>query len=374
MNEQFIKASWATKQPWRGLFVLVVTLLISFIITASFDIGKFTGFFGYFVMSCICMFVVIGPFWKGRCLPIEHIPQPLRGILLLVFAMLIGLLICYGLINFMGRGVLHPYVALHTIVSIITIFFLLLAFNFWPFDRLSLPAGGFLFIIAAYVIGLLLIQLFNFSVLSYPTGLNPSPIGAVPFYQEGGPFANFIAPFGPFLWEHAITYSICAVAFLWCFAMLSMWPFSKLKIQQPLFGAIVTIVCLILGYIAFIIAVDLLKIEPLTFMCYAISLVFGILLIMTIFQMWPGRALGPVAGGFVNLALSVVLAIIGYYGIRAFCLWHFGEAMMYPDDLFAINTMMLGLLFPMWAVYGDLFNFWPLPPLPQSEEKQQREL
>lgn len=362
MGDQFMKASWATKQPWRGLFVLLITILISFIITSSFDIEIFTGFLGFLVMSCIGIFVAFGALWKGKSLPVEHIPQPLRGVLFLVFAFVLGLLICYGLINFLGGGALHPYIALHTIMSIITIFFLFHAFNFWPFDKLSLPAGGFLFIIAAYIIALCLIQLFNFSELSYPAGVNPSPVETVSFYKTGGPFSNFVAPSGPFLWEHAITYSICAVAFLWSFVLLRMWPFSKLNIQQPFFGVIVTITCLILGYIVFIIAIYKLKIEPLTFMSYAISLIFGVLIIMAIFQMWPGNILGPVAGGFINIALCVGIGVIGYYGIRAFCVWHFGETMMYPDDLFAINTMMLGLLFPMWAAYGDLFDFWPLPP------------
>ncbi len=360
----FIKAGWSEKQPWRGLFALAITVILAFIITAIFDIGKYTGIVGYYIMSCIGMFIVLGVYWKGRCLSLD-LPQPFKGMLLLALAMLIGLVICYGWISFLGQGMLHPYVTIHTIMSIITMFFLLFAFNFWPFNKLSLPAGGFLFIIAAYAIALLLIQLYDFSVLSYPAGLNPSPVEAVPFYQEGGPLAALPAPFGLFLWEHGITFALWAVSFLWSFALLGMWPFNQLKIQQPLWGLIVTVVCLALSGIAFSIGVYLLKIEPLTFMSYGVSFVFGILLTFTLFQMWPGSSWGPVTGGFVNLAFSVIVAIVGYYSIRAFCLWHFGDAMVYPDSVLAINTMMLAVLFPLWAAYGDLFDFWPLP---QSSE------
>jgi len=254
-------------------------------------------------------------------------------------------------------------------MSIITMFFLLFAFNFWPFNKLSLPAGVFLFIIAGYTIALILIQLFDFSLLSYPAGINPSPVEAVPFYLAGGPLAAFTAPMGVFLWEHAITFALWAVAFLWGFGLLGMWPFNQLKIEQPLWGLIVTGSCLVLSAIAFTIGVVSLKIEPLTFMSYGVSFVFGILLTFTQFQMWPGSLKGSVSGGFINLAFSVVLAIVGYYCVRAFCLWHFGDAMVYPNSILAINTMMLAVLFPLWAAYGDLFDFWPLPPLAEPNNE-----
>ncbi len=367
MNNQFLRAGWAKKQPWRGIFVLIVTIIISFILTSIYSIETFTGFFGYLIMSCIGMFVVLGALWKGKSLPIDNIPQPIGGMVLVIFAFCWGTVVCYGLINFLGGGALHPYVAIHTILSIITIFFLFLAFNFWPFTKLSLPAAGFSFIITAYTIAFLLIQLFNFNVLSYPAGVNPSPIDAVPLYLDGGPLAMFRAAGGPFLWEHAITYAITSVAFLWCFAILGMWPFSKFKLEQPMFGGAVTLTCLVFGAVTFNIAIYQMNLEPLLFMSYAIAVIFGVLITLTIFQTWPGNQLQSVAGGFLNLVFSIVIGILGYILVKNFCMWHFGEAMVYPDNLFAINTMMLGLLFPMWAAYGDLLDFWPLPPLEEVD-------
>ncbi len=234
---------------------------------------------------------------------------------------------------------------------------------------LSLPAAGFTFIITAYTIAFCLIQLFNFNFLSYPAGLNPSPIEAVPLYISGGPLEIFRAPTGPFLWEHAITYAITSVAFLWCFAIIGMWPFNKLKLKQPIFGGLVTATCLMLGIITFNIAIHQLKIEPFLFLSYAIGLIFGVLITMTIFQTWPGSKFEPVIGGFINVGFSLVIGAIGYYIVKTFCVWHFGESMLYPDNLFAINTMMLGLLFPMWAAYGDLLEFWPLPPLSKPDDE-----
>ena len=143
MNGGFLSADWAKRHPGRGIFVLIVTFIMAFIITSSFDIEMYTGFFGYLAMSCVGMLVVLGAMWKGRSLPVDNIPQPLSGMLMGIFAFIWGTLLCYGLINFVGGGALHPFVALHTIMSIVTMFFIFLAFNFWPFNKLSPPAAGF---------------------------------------------------------------------------------------------------------------------------------------------------------------------------------------------------------------------------------------
>ena len=368
MKGGFLSADWAKRHPGRGIFVLIVTFIMAFIITSSFDIEMYTGFFGYLAMSCVGMLVVLGAMWKGRSLPVGNIPQPLSGMAMGIFAFIWGTLLCYGLINFIGGGVLHPFVALHTIMSIVTMFFIFLGFNFWPFNKLSPPAAGFTYIITSYTIAFCLIQLFDFSLVSYPLGVYPSPIDPVPLYAVGGPLEIFFAPTGPFPWEHGITYTLCSLVFLWVFAIMGMWPFSNFKLEQPVFGVAVTVSCLVLGYIAFNIGVYQLHIEPLHLMSYAIGAIFGILITLTIFQTWPGRTMKGLAGGIFNLALSLVLGAVGYIIVQAFCMWHFGETMVYPDGLNAINTMMLGLLFPIWAAYGDLFEFWPLPPLAPPDD------
>jgi hypothetical protein len=38
--------------------------------------------------------------------------------------------------------------------------------------------------------------------------------------------------------------------------------------------------------------------------------------------------------------------------------------MSYPNDIFAIANLMLGLTFPAWAAYSAFWDFWPLPPTP----------
>jgi hypothetical protein len=89
-------------------------------------------------------------------------------------------------------------------------------------------------------------------------------------------------------------------------------------------------------------------------------------MIMIMFQMWPGRNLKPPVGGLVNVALAIGIGIIAFYGISAFCSWHFGEAFTYPNNWFSMANVMLGLTFPAWAAYAIFWDFWPLPPTPIS--------
>lgn len=367
---------WAISQPWRGFFVLIITLAASLILTASFGIAKYTGPVGYFTMTFIPMFVIIGMWWKPKnIIPLEYIPQPFKGLLLLLLSALVGILFGMGFIRFLGGGFLLPHVVLHMVCSIITIFFIALAFGFWPFNRLSPVAGGFLTIIVAFIIGWIVLQLFNFEFLSYPYGIKPSPVGAVPFYTKGGPLEKFVslAPTGPFRWEHAISFYFWGIAMVFSFVLLGFWPFTTLKVGQPTFGIIVTVCCLLLSYLLNYIGVELLNVEPLKFFLYGISYVFGILLLLVPLQTWPGRIFDRVKGGIINILISIGIGVLAYRCLFSFCKWHFGESMVYPNNIFAVATAMLGMIFPMWSAYCDLLDGWPLPTLPNSSDRKENE-
>jgi hypothetical protein len=371
MDELTPTARWTVTQPWRGIFGLVVTLAAMLIITSIFDIKGYLGLFTTFIMCNVPVVAVIGAGWEGKYPSTEGLSQPARGFLLTAFVVVIGILCALGLVNFCAGGAATPFIHVRAIVTVITTFFLVIAFGMWPFQKLSLPAKGFLTLICAYVIGWLITLLFNFSMLSYPQGIKPSPIDPVPFYAEGGPLAPFanIAPMGPFAWESALLFYFCIFVFLFCFVALQFWPFSKSPklMKQPVMGIVVIITCIVLGYILYVIGVSALKIAPLRFLLYLVSFLFGLLMFLFMFEMWPGRAIKSPAGcGFLTIILAIIAGIIAYHLLLAFCTANFGaEAMkQYPTDVFATANLMLGLVFPAWAVYAVAWNFWPLPPTP----------
>jgi hypothetical protein len=371
MDELTPTARWTVTQPGRGIFGLVITLAAMLIVTSIFDIKGYLSLFTTFIMCNVPVVAVIGAGWQGKYPSTEGLSQPARGFLLTAFVVLIGILCALGLVNFSAGGAATPFIQVRAIVTVITTFFLVIALGMWPFQKLSLPAKGFLTLICAYVIAWLITLLFNFSLLSNPQGIITSPVNPVPLYAEGGPLAAFanIAPMGPFAWESALLFYFCVFTFLFCFVALQFWPFSKSPklMKQPVMGIVVIISCLILGIILYFIGVSALKIAPLRFLLYLVSFLFGLLMFLFMFQMWPGRAIKSPAGcGFLNIILSIIAGIIAYHLLLAFCTSHFGlEAMkQYPNDVFATANLMLGLVFPAWAMYAVAWDFWPLPPTP----------
>ncbi|RLF56603.1 MAG: hypothetical protein DRN37_07960 [Thermoplasmata archaeon] len=289
--------------------------------------------------------------------------------LLTGFVVLIGIIASYFILNFLSRGVAQPFTNVYSITVVITTFFLVIAFGLWPFGKLTLGSRGWLTLLLAYVAMWFVFKLFNFDLLSYPTGTFIFPAKAVPFYAPGGPLAPFadIAPSGPFRWEAALAFYFWMLVFLFAFAAMEMWPFRKSAaiMKQPLLGIILVIVCGIFSAIAWAIGVGALKTEPLRFLLYGVCFLYGLLMFLTMLQMWPGRALPSPAGAIVNMLIAIGIGIVAYYAYKAFALWHFGEAaMQYPNSVFVLANMMLGLSFPAWACYADIWDFWPLPPTP----------
>ncbi len=370
MNELTPTARWTITQPFRGLFGVAVTVGYAFLITSIFDLKTFNGYFTLLIMSFVPILVMVGMGWRrGTYPPTGGLQQPWRGMLLTGFVVLIGVIASYVILNFLSRGAAQPFTNVYSITVVITTFFLVIAFGLWPFNKLSLGASGWLTLLLAYVLMWYLFKLFNFDLLSFPTGEYLSPVKAVPFYTQGGPLAPFadIAPSGFFRWECAIAFYFWMLIFLFVFAALDMWPLHKSPwiMKQPVLGIVLVIICGVLSGIAWGIGVNALKIEPLKFMLYGVCFLYGLLMMMAMFQMWPGRALPAPGGGFVNILIAIVIGIIAYYAYKAFAVWHFGDAALkYPNNIFVLANMMLGLTFPAWACYGDLWDFWPLPPTP----------
>ena len=371
-------AGWTNTQPWRGLLGVAITLGIAFTVTAAFNMQTYLGFFTDILMSNVPILVILTLGLQCQFPSTEGLPRPWGAFLMTAFVMVIGFIMSHALVYFLADGVATPFIHVQAILTVIVTFFLVIAFGMWPFDKMSLAAKGFLTLISAYIIAWLLFQLFNFSLLSHPDAAIPSAVGPVPFYAKGGPLEPFaaLAPMGPVTWEVALEFSFCVLIFLFNFAVLQMWPFHKFPgiMKQPTLGIVLTITCFVLGLILHFIAVGALKIAPLMFLLYGICYLFGLLMFMTMLQMWPGRNLkSPAACGFVNIILAIIVGVVAFYVIRAFCASHFGaEAFKHPADVFSMGNLMLGITFPLWAAYSALWDFWPLqpspPPPPPPEE------
>jgi hypothetical protein len=368
MEDSMPKARWTLAQPGRGLFGFAVTFALSLVITVSFGMDSYLGLLTLWIMAMVPLELVMTIGWGVKYPPTDFLPQPWRGFLLTAFMFLIGTVICFAVLRFVGAGAPQPVTSAFAICTVILTVVAVAAFGMWPFRSLSVPARGFLTLIAVYLVVFYGIKLFDFSVLSYPAGVNPSPTGPAPFYDAGGPLAAFagIAPKGPIPWETGMTVWFWVAPLIFTSLLLELWPLNKSPrlMKQPTLGVILFAVCAAGSYILYRIGVGILQIEPLRFMYCGVSYAFGVLLILVLFQRWPGRMIRGPAGAFLNIGLAIVIAYAGYHAVGAICEWHFGKAMVYPANLFAMGNFMLGLNFPLWVAYADIWDFWPLPSTP----------
>jgi hypothetical protein len=357
---------WSRSQPGRGFFGAIICILLSFFLCKLFTWDNFNGVVGMYSMSMVPVAGIIGMVWGAKYPQVERLPQAWRGLLLTFFTFFLGSIAFYVLLYFWSAGVVQPFSVISLIVTICVTFFLIIAWGCWPWNNASLPIKGLLTLITAYLLGWGVSFLFNFDTLVIPG------VGTIPFYDTGGPFEAFaaIAPSGAVQWQHAITYAFASVIILFTFALIGMWPFYKVPglMKQPVMGIVLTVVCLGLGYVLYFIGVQWMGIEPIRWMIDIICYAFGLLMIMVMFETWPGRMFPAPWGGFLNIILAVGIGIIGWYLFNWYLSWVFGTAAMsvasYPNNLFGIGQGMLGFTFPLWVIYHDQWDYWPLPPSP----------
>jgi hypothetical protein len=357
-----ISAAWTLAQPWRGLFGLAVCFAVVLGITSGFpDMGGFpltpsAGFLGLmfvWAVACVSPEVVMGLIWRGTW-PAEKLENPWRGLALTAMMFILGTLALWWTRQFVGGGDITPILHHYLIMTVVITLFLVVAFQAWPFaGRFSVPTAGFMVLAATYLILLAIYRLWDWGAFA------------------DSPWAG-IAPRGPFNPDSAVTFGVMTAFFLFVFVMLDMWPLTKFPslMKQPILGLTIVALCILMSYISWNImhrAMDMAHYEVLIKL--PIVGLFGIFIVLPMFQTWPGRKWAQPTKGVVNLIFAAVLAIVMFFAVRALGSMFTGVPFTgaeaaYPVNYLWMATFMLGLVFPAMFVYGPFFDFWPLPPTP----------
>jgi len=345
-------AQWTGTQPWKGIIAVIICVLITIAITLAFSVDKFTGTFTAFCNSVVPIQVVIGLAW-GASYPItKKLDQPWRGIALTFSMLMIAGLAYLFLFDYIGGGSVNPVVNVFSINCVLMTFFAVIAFGCWPFQKMSIPARGFLTLIVAYVIAYILTYIFwDFSL---------------PFAEMAGPFSS-----GVYGWDAALAFFFIMFNGIWVLVSLDMWPINKFPalLKQPAMGITIAILCFVYALICYNVGVSSLGILSLNLMVYFICFTAGILTINIVLQGWPGLKLAQPAKGIVNLIISVILAYLFFKGYSAVSVYNYG-VVEYPVSVFVLGNMMLGLTFPLYVTYAALWEYWPLPSLPPASSSE----
>jgi len=353
-----ISAAWTLAQPWRGIFGLAVCFAVVLGITSAFpDMDAFLGLMMVWAVACVSPEVVMGLVWRGTW-PAEKVENPWRGIALTAMMFILGTLALWWTTQFVGGGEITPILQHYLIMTVVITLFLVVAFQAWPFaGRFSMPAAGFMVLATTYLVLLAIFRLWDFDAAPYSFGATP---------------LAGIAPRGPFHPDSAVTFGVMTAFFLFVFVMLDMWPLTKFPslMKQPMLGLTIVAACIVLSIISWAIMrwwIDMLPYEVLIKL--PIVGLFGIFIVLPMFQTWPGRKWAQPTKGFVNLLFAAVLAIVMFFAVRALGSMFTGVPFTGADAAYPVNylwmaTFMLGLVFPAMFVYGPFFDFWPLPPTP----------
>ena len=357
------------KQPLLGILGTVVVFFLAFGIIVWFKPETFLSWAGELAMCLIPTSIIVGMVWQGNYpAPAGKLEQPLKGLYLLLFNMVLGAIIAGWSIKTVGGSVVPPTppLTLFTIMTVIMTFWCVVVWGCWPAAAIkgNHPAFvGFGTLIVSYALALILFNVFfNFD------------------FMKGAPFyAAVMPPSGAFNAFSSLAFFLTCLAVILAWVELDFWPLSLIPPKapafgkQPIWGIVVSLIVCIVAYIVKMIFVDNMGMEVFAYTVQVpICLIFGEFIMLLMMQTSPVQAMKQPMKGIILIIINIVLAVIMYHLYKWFSLLiagplPAGPAAGYVQELW-IATALLGFTFPVIASYTGFFNFWPL-----SEAKPTKE-
>src|SRR5262249_46832576 len=145
----------ALKQPTLGIASTVLVMAIALAFISLFSFPTFAGWVAYFLLCVIPLQIVMAITWgSARPAAAATAPQPLRGMLLTLFALVIGAGIAALALVVVGASVKPPapILAHWVIVSVPVTFLAVIMWGGWPFTKIikSPMAAGLAMLLACY--------------------------------------------------------------------------------------------------------------------------------------------------------------------------------------------------------------------------------
>jgi hypothetical protein len=345
----------ALKQPALGAAATVLVMAIALAFVSLFSFPTFAGWVAYFLLCVIPLQIVMAVTWgSARPLAAAKAPQPLRGLLLTLFALVIGAAIAALALVMVGASVKPPapILAHWVIVSVPVTFLAAIMWGGWPFTKVikSPLVAGLVMLLACYVVnGLLFRVFFNYE------------------FMQGAPiYVPSIDPHGMFNGWSALVFYVTALAGMFLILAFDLWPLTADPkiMQQPVLGVVWTIMALAIGLLAFYIGVDVLKMDVVHFLVtVSVPFIFGSIVVLNMLQNSLFASLTQPLKGIGN---TVAIIIIGG-GLS----WAYGRlAPMVSGTLNAgppaydfeiwLASSLLSVTFPFLIFYAEFFQYWPL--------------
>lgn len=342
------------KQPALGIVATALIIAVSLGVISLFDFSTFGSWVIFVMASIIPMEIIIGVTWGANPSFVSSQPQPLKGILLVLVNIVVGVIvgaICHVVV---GGGISPPVpiLVLFGIVSVVVTFWLAIMFGGWPFTSLiKSPVGaGLAMLVAVYIINYLLFRLFfDFSFMA-----------GAPWYQAS------IDPHGMFNGVNAQVFYVTSLTFLFLMLHFDLWPFtsSPAVMKQPVLGIVWTLLALVLGAAAYYLGVNTMGMDPMVFLLAGpIPFIFGTIVMLNMLHNSIFAKFSQPLKGVLNTIAAAVIGILLAKLFGALAPTVTGVLTSGPptnDFEIWLATALLGITFPFLIFFAEFFKMWPL--------------
>lgn len=343
------------KQPLLGIVATAIIIAISWLAIFLLGVDLFMNWASFAIMGAIPFAIVTGAFWHSSVpAAIGRMKQPAKGLCYLVLAVIAAAIVTLVHWLWRGGGAEQPIpMAVMTIItSVVTMFFLAIAFGGWPFSLVRNKfLGGVLLWVSAYVINAIIFQVFfNFEFAA-----------GAPFYQPG------LDPGGLLNAWDVVVVMVTALSVMFLFLNFDVWPLTGVKAlrSQPLLGLVWTVLCFVIGWFVFWLGTAVAGMPAPVFMVQvSIPFLFGSIVML---NMLGGSVFGNLSQPLKGLLTAIASAVVGkllallYAAMMPVLSGPLGAG---PDSDFAaelwLANALLAMTFPLLAFFGDFFGLWPL--------------
>ena len=343
------------KQPVLGVIATLLVMAIALAFISLFSFPMFAGWVAYGLLCVIPIQIVMAVTWgTGHPQFAAKQPQPVRGLLLTIFALVVGAIAAFAVIQLVGAGLKPPppIVAHWVIVVVPVTFWAAIMWGGWPFTKLikNPMAAGLTMLLTVYLLNYAFFRVF----------FNYEFMAGAPVYVAS------LDPHGMYNGWSALVFIVTALAGMFLMICFDLWPLTTVGaiMQQPVLGIVWTICALLFAVVAFYVGIDVMHMDVVRFLIRVpVPLIFGSIIVLNMLQ---NSLFGKMAQPVKGIANVISVVIIGSGLVRAYG----ALAPMVTGQLAAggpaydfeiwIASACLSTTFPFLIFFAEFFQFWPL--------------
>jgi len=339
---------------WLGIISTLLIVIFTMLYSSYYDVAVYTGWVAFVWMTAVPAQIIFGLHMNFNSPKVlANLPQPLKGgaFCSLTFVLMI---VGGGYLYFVPGGGMAPpgpFLIMATITTIVAVFWLVAAWQCWPFTLISRDPfkQGLMALVASFALGHLVYYLsFDFSFM----------VGSTEYIDALDPKGFFNA------W-YALAFSVTTVAAIMLLSLFENWPVTKFSSAQPLLGMAVSIVSLVISTILFWLAVFAFEMDPVDYMVrLPVSIIFGVFIVTNMMQFQLFKNIKQPLRGLYLLLVTLFLVYTMQLLYRTMATYVVEIPLMegaprYEMELW-VATALLSITFPVINLVSGYLSFWPL--------------